>query len=117
MPIYEYRCDACGRTSEVIQAVNDPPLAACPHCGGAVRKLASAPAFQFKGSGWYATDYARKGAGESARARDGDATDGAAAAASGGTTEGAAGGEAKGAAIEEPKSAAKGAPASEGAGG
>ena len=64
MPIYEYQCEDCERQIEVMQRVDEPPLAECPHCGGPVRKLISAPAFQFKGSGWYVTDYARKGQAE-----------------------------------------------------
>jgi putative FmdB family regulatory protein len=60
MPLYEYQCDACGNRFEVIQKFSDPPIEVCPKCGGAVKKLQSAPAFQFKGSGWYITDYARK---------------------------------------------------------
>ena len=60
MPLYEYLCEACGRRTEVLQSFGDPPLAACPHCGGAVKKQFSAPAFHLKGSGWYATDYAKK---------------------------------------------------------
>ena len=60
MPLYEYQCDACGHRFEMIQKFSDPPLETCPKCGGAVRKLQSAPAFQFKGSGWYITDYAKK---------------------------------------------------------
>jgi putative FmdB family regulatory protein len=60
MPLYEYACDACGHRFEVIQKFSDAPLDLCPKCGGAVHKLQSAPAFQFKGSGWYITDYARK---------------------------------------------------------
>jgi putative FmdB family regulatory protein len=60
MPLYEYICEACGHQFEVIQKFSDPPLEKCPKCGAPVRKLQSAPAFQFKGSGWYITDYARK---------------------------------------------------------
>lgn len=60
MPIYEYECEACGHRSEELQRMDDPPLATCPACGGPYKKLLSAPAFQFKGSGWYVTDYARK---------------------------------------------------------
>jgi putative FmdB family regulatory protein len=60
MPLYEYECDACGHRYEVIQKSADSPVGKCPKCGGAVHKLQSAPAFQFKGSGWYVTDYARK---------------------------------------------------------
>jgi putative FmdB family regulatory protein len=60
MPLYEYECDACQHKFEVIQKFSDAPLEKCPKCGGAVHKLQSAPAFQFKGSGWYITDYAKK---------------------------------------------------------
>jgi putative FmdB family regulatory protein len=62
MPLYEYQCDACGFRFEVIQRFSDPPVEHCQSCGGPVRKLLSSPAIQFKGSGWYVTDYARKGA-------------------------------------------------------
>ena len=62
MPIYEYQCDACGQRFEQIQKFSDGPVDVCPKCGkGPVQKLLSAPAFQFKGSGWYVTDYAKKG--------------------------------------------------------
>jgi putative FmdB family regulatory protein len=61
MPLYEYECDACGNRFELIRKFSDPPLTTCPKCGEErVRKLVSSPAFQFKGSGWYVTDYARK---------------------------------------------------------
>ena len=60
MPLYEYECMVCARRFEVIRKLSDPPVESCPTCGGAVRKRQSAPAFQFKGSGWYVTDYARK---------------------------------------------------------
>ena len=62
MPLYEYQCARCGRF-EVIRKFSDPPLTACPTCGGEIQKLASAPAIQFKGTGWYITDYARKSTG------------------------------------------------------
>ena len=62
MPLYEYQCDQCGRF-EIIQKFAEPTLACCPTCGKEVQKLPSAPAIQFKGSGWYITDYARKGEG------------------------------------------------------
>src|SRR5947208_5130433 len=66
MPIYEYECLSCGKRTEVLQRMNDAPLAACPTCGGEVKKLISAPSFQLKGSGWYATDYGgKKGGGGS----------------------------------------------------
>ncbi len=61
MPLYEYECDACGERFERIQKFSDPPVEKCPACGGKVRKLPSSPAIQFKGSGWYITDYAKKG--------------------------------------------------------
>jgi len=60
MPLYEYECEKCGHRFEAIQKFSDPPLETCPKCGGPVHKLQSAPAFQFKGSGWYVTDYAKK---------------------------------------------------------
>ena len=60
MPLYEYECTVCAHRFEVIQKLSDPPVESCPACGGAVRKRQSAPSFQFKGSGWYVTDYARK---------------------------------------------------------
>lgn len=64
MPLYEYQCDACGARFELIRKFSDPPLEICAACGaGPVQKLVSSPAFQFKGSGWYITDYARKAEG------------------------------------------------------
>ncbi|HET9228945.1 MAG TPA: FmdB family zinc ribbon protein, partial [Thermoanaerobaculia bacterium] len=63
MPIYEYQCTQCGKRTELLQRMDDAPLATCPECGGEVRKLFSAPAVQFKGSGWYVTDYAGKKGG------------------------------------------------------
>jgi len=61
MPLYEYQCDTCEHRFEVIQKYSDAPIAVCPKCGGPVKKLLSSPAIQFKGSGFYITDYARKG--------------------------------------------------------
>jgi putative FmdB family regulatory protein len=60
MPLYEYKCSKCHAVFEVIQKVADPPLKKCIKCGGAVTKTISAPAIQFKGSGWYITDYTKK---------------------------------------------------------
>jgi putative FmdB family regulatory protein len=71
MPLYEYQCQACGRRFEVIQKFADPPIGTCEKCGGPVEKLLSSPAIQFKGSGWYITDYAR--AGKSGSDSDGGA--------------------------------------------
>ena len=59
MPLYEYECEN-GHRFEKIQKFSDPPLETCPTCGAPVRKLMSSPAIQFKGSGWYITDYAKK---------------------------------------------------------
>ena len=61
MPLYEYECQNEGNRFEVIQKFSDAPVAVCPTCGGPVRRLISSPAIQFKGTGWYITDYARKG--------------------------------------------------------
>jgi len=63
MPLYEYECAACGHRFEVIQRFSDAPIEVCPKCTSAVHKLLSAPAIQFKGTGWYVTDYAGKNAG------------------------------------------------------
>ena len=60
MPIYEYECIKCGKTSEAIQKFSDPPLSECNHCHGELRKLVSMSTFHLKGSGWYTTDYAGK---------------------------------------------------------
>lgn len=60
MPIYEYSCKKCGKTIEVIQKFSDPVLKKHQGCGGSLTKLISASGFQFKGTGWYVTDYARK---------------------------------------------------------
>lgn len=60
MPLYEYECLRCGRRTEKIENVSGPHLKKCPHCGGKVEPVVTAPAIQFKGSGWYVTDYAGK---------------------------------------------------------
>jgi len=70
MPLYEYECEADGHRFEVIQKFSDPPVTICPDCGAAVRRLLSSPAIQFKGSGWYITDYARKGKSDAGRDRE-----------------------------------------------
>ncbi|HSK78192.1 MAG TPA: FmdB family zinc ribbon protein [Thermoanaerobaculia bacterium] len=67
MPLYEYECLKCGKRTELLQRFEDAPLAACPKCGGEVKKLFSAPAVQFKGSGWYVTDYKKGGGGSSSK--------------------------------------------------
>lgn len=60
MPLYEYKCLKCGRRTEKIEHVSGPHLRTCPHCRGKVERLLAAPAIQFKGGGWYVTDYAGK---------------------------------------------------------
>jgi putative FmdB family regulatory protein len=60
MPLYEYECEKCGHRFEKIQKFSDKMVKKCPECGGKVEQMISAPAVQFKGSGWYVTDYANK---------------------------------------------------------
>src|SRR5215468_11779266 len=71
MPIYEYECKKCGHRFERIQRFSDPLVKKCPECGGKVEQVLSAPAVQFKGSGWYVTDYAKKGSSASKSDSDG----------------------------------------------
>jgi putative FmdB family regulatory protein len=66
VPLYEYQCDRDGRF-EVIRKFSDPPLKKCPKCGGPIQRLPSAPAIQFKGTGWYVTDYAKKSGGDGSK--------------------------------------------------
>ncbi len=85
MPLYEYRCSKCEKTFEVIQKFADAPLTEHECCGGTVRRLMSAPSFHLKGSGWYATDYAKDGKASSessseskngeAKPKDGESTE------------------------------------------
>lgn len=67
MPLYEYKCQQCGEQFEVLQKFADAPLVSHDQCGGQVERLLSAPGFQFKGSGWYVTDYAGKKSGDAAK--------------------------------------------------
>jgi putative FmdB family regulatory protein len=77
VPLYEYQCPKCGRF-ELIRKFSDEALSDCPTCGRKIQKLLSAPAIQFKGSGWYVTDYARKSSGgDSSKAEGGKGGDGA----------------------------------------
>jgi len=70
MPLYEYECEACGSHFEKIRKFSDGPLEVCDKCGkGPVRKLLSSPAIQFKGTGWYITDYAKKSSPDSSGSR------------------------------------------------
>ena len=71
MPLYEYKCLKCGRNTEKIESLSGPHLKKCPHCGGKVESVLSAPAIQFKGAGWYVTDYG----GKKSSASDGDKAD------------------------------------------
>ncbi|MFL2434065.1 MAG: FmdB family zinc ribbon protein [Vicinamibacterales bacterium] len=64
MPLYEYECNDCAGRFERIQKFSDPIVKICPTCGGPVQKLLSSPAIQFKGTGWYVTDYAKKPTGD-----------------------------------------------------
>lgn len=91
MPLYEYECAKDG-TFEQIQKFSDPPLTACPTCGGPVEKLLSAPAIQFKGTGWYITDYARKGDAGAGKKKDQGSEKGASSSETSGKDKGASGG-------------------------
>jgi putative FmdB family regulatory protein len=82
MPLYEYKCENCGEQFEAMQKFSDAPLTVHEKCGGPVQRLISAPALQFKGSGWYITDYAKSGSGSPANgdsSKKSDSTDGSAA--------------------------------------
>jgi len=73
MPLYEYQCEACSRRFEKIQKFSDALMETCPECGGRVNKMPSSPAIQFKGSGWYITDYAKKASEDGSKAPSGTA--------------------------------------------
>jgi len=75
VPLYEYKCLKCGLKTEKIENVAGPHLKKCPHCGGRVEALISAPAIQFKGSGWYVTDYAGKKPGSDSGKEEKSATE------------------------------------------
>ena len=78
MPLYEYKCENCGEQFEAMQKFADAPFTVHEKCGGPVHRLISAPALQFKGSGWYITDYAKSGSGSSANgdsSKKGDSTE------------------------------------------
>jgi putative FmdB family regulatory protein len=72
MPLYEYQCKKCKHRFEKIQQFSDEPIKKCPECGGPVEKLLSASAVRFKGSGWYVTDYPKKGAAAHASSSESD---------------------------------------------
>jgi putative FmdB family regulatory protein len=93
MPLYEYACDACGHRLEIIQKFSDGPPDACPKCGkGPLQRQQSSPAIQFKGTGWYVTDYAGKGKGSGEKSES-ESKPAAAKSEAGGDT--GSGGEAK----------------------
>lgn len=69
MPLYEYKCERCGQVFEILQKFSDQPLTVHEACGGPVHRLLSPPALQFKGSGWYVTDYARGNGGKSSESK------------------------------------------------
>lgn len=106
MPIYAYRCDACGLRKDVLQKMSDPALTVCPSCGAeSFAKQLSAPAFQLKGTGWYVTDFrdnAKKAEGEGAKA----ATAGEAGNGKAGASEAKAGDKANGASTDATPAAA-----------
>ncbi len=76
MPLYEYECKKCGHRFERIQRFSDPMVKRCPECGGKVEQMISAPAVQFKGSGWYVTDYAKKSSGSGSSSESKSDSDG-----------------------------------------
>jgi len=83
VPLYEYRCKQCGHQFEKIQSFSAPELKECPVCQGEVERLLSAPAVQFKGAGWYVTDYAGKnGASKPKSSSSGDSSSPAASESS-----------------------------------
>jgi putative FmdB family regulatory protein len=86
MPIYEYQCVQCGRL-EIFQRITESPLVRCPTCQRRVTKLISQSSFHLKGSGWYATDYARKSDGDTSKAAKGGAGEQAGSATGGSTTD------------------------------
>lgn len=76
MPLYEYQCTRCGRRVEKIQSFSAEPLRVCEECGGPLEKLISAPAIQFKGSGWYVTDYSKKSSAPASNGKSSSAESG-----------------------------------------
>ncbi len=74
MPLYEYECLDCGERMEILQRSGERPKKKCPDCGGRLQKVVSAPAFQFKGSGWYVTDYADKKSGGKGKSKNSESS-------------------------------------------
>lgn len=102
MPLYEYQCKKCHSLTERIQKFSDDPLTICPHCGGELEKLISASSVRFKGSGWYATDYARKSSGDSGKSGNGGSSSSSADSSSSGGSAASGGGESSTAAKAKP---------------
>lgn len=102
MPLYEFRCESCGHEMETIVAFSDPLPTTCESCGGPLKKLLSAPAVQFKGSGFYLTDYGRSGSGPASAGKEKDSA--------------APAGESKPAAEGKPSAEGKATPAAGGGG-
>ena len=86
MPLYEYKCKHCGQVFEVMQRFSDDPLVTHEGCGGTVERLLSAPALQYKGSGWYITDYQKSGASNSKSKESGSPTSSKSEGGSGSST-------------------------------
>ena len=97
MPLYEYLCNSCGNRYEKIQKADEQPDTVCPKCGGEVERPLTTPAFQFKGSGWYITDYAKSGGSKSS------GSDKAASSESSSKSESSASSESKPASESSPK--------------
>ena len=115
MPINEYECLQCGKRTEVLQRMGEGPIAACPACGGEVKKLISSPAFQFKGSGWYVTDYGGKKGGGGAEGKSESKSEGKSEGASESKSEG--GSQSKSEGKSEKPAAASESKAASGSGG
>lgn len=114
MPIYEYRCTACGHELEALQKITESPLTSCPACrADALSKRVTAAGFQLKGSGWYATDF-RNGSKPAAKTANGEAKADGKSSASTSESKGDAKGESKGEAKSESSGDAKSAAASSG---
>ena len=99
MPLYEYQCQSCGKKFEVLQKFSDEPVKVHAECGGLAEKLVSAPAFHLKGTGWYATDYAKSGASSPSRSEESKASE-SKPAADGPTSSGSGASESKPTATE-----------------
>jgi len=102
LPLYEYQCKKCHSLTERIQKFSDPPLTVCPNCGGELEQLLSAPAVQFKGSGWYVTDYAKSSS--KGKSSNGSASDTSSSEKKSGDSKSTSstGGEKSGAASDKP---------------